>query len=272
MGKHSKTRSPLLPRSRKPMLATALIPMVGVCAAAAAAATDDAQVTAAPAASPTTAAAPEPATLSHPAPARSNTPTSLPTRPARDLTVAPVRATPPPPPMPVSVTDGQVPAINYRAYKQAADTIARTEPVCGIDWKLIAGIGKVESHHADNGDADPSGRLKTPIYGPTLDGSLAGNQVITDTDGGAIDGDPVHDRAVGPMQFIPQTWKKYAADGNGDGIADPQNIYDAALTTARYLCDGGLNLRDIAGQTAAVLRYNNSMTYVDNVLGFARSY
>ncbi|MDF3283639.1 lytic murein transglycosylase [Gordonia sp. N1V] len=271
MGKHSKTRSPLLPRSRKPMLATALIPMVGVCAAAAAAATDDAQVTAAPAASPTTAAAPEPATAGHPAPARSNTPTSLPTRPAHDLTVAPVRATPPPP-MPASVTDGQVPATNYRAYKQAADTIARTEPVCGIDWKLIAGIGKVESHHADNGDVDPSGRLKTPIYGPTLDGSLAGNQVITDTDGGAIDGDPVHDRAVGPMQFIPQTWKKYAADGNGDGIADPQNIYDAALTSARYLCDGGLNLRDIAGQTAAVLRYNNSMTYVDNVLGFARSY
>ena len=38
------------------------------------------------------------------------------------------------------------------------------------------------------GDADDNGQLRSPIYGPTLDGSLAGNQVIGDTDGGVFDG------------------------------------------------------------------------------------
>ncbi|MGC4935060.1 lytic transglycosylase domain-containing protein [Gordonia sp. DT30] len=269
MGKHSKSRAAFLPRSRKSMLAAAMIPMVGVCAAAAAAATDDAHGSAASAPPSAAASAPQSPTQSS-APTRTNTPTSLPTRPAAGPTVAPVRADTAP--LPASVTDGAVPSINYRAYKAAADNIARTQPACGIDWRLIAGIGNVESHHANNGDADSSGRLRDPIFGPTLDGSLAGNEVITDTDGGAIDGDPVHDRAVGPMQFIPATWKKYGADGNGDGVIDPQNVFDAALTTAHYLCDGGLNLRDVAGQTTAVLRYNNSMTYVSDVLGFAHGY
>ena len=30
------------------------------------------------------------------------------------------------------------------------------------------------------------------------------------------------------MQFIPSTWAGWGVDGNGDGIADPFNIYDAA--------------------------------------------
>ncbi|MGV9670105.1 MULTISPECIES: lytic murein transglycosylase [unclassified Gordonia (in: high G+C Gram-positive bacteria)] len=267
MGKHSKPRSPLLPRARKPLMATALIPVVGAFAVAAAAATDDGgQAVAQPAAMSTptashTASSASPEAVGAPAPAAHTA-----------ITATPAVATPAAAPLPASVTDGAVPTINFEAYRKAADTIARTEPVCGIDWKLIAGIGKVESHHANNGDADTSGRLRTPIFGPTLDGSLAGNQVITDTDGGRLDGDAVHDRAVGPMQFIPATWQKYGADGNGDGVADPQNIFDAALTTARYLCDGGLDLRNAAAQTTAVLRYNNSMTYVSDVLGFAREY
>ncbi|ALG84969.1 lytic transglycosylase domain-containing protein [Gordonia phthalatica] len=174
--------------------------------------------------------------------------------------------------VPASVKSGAVPKINFEAYQAAAAKIAKDEPRCGIDWRLIAGIGKVESHHANFGDADKTGELRTPIYGPTLNGTLAGNQVINDTDGGKLDGDPVYDRAVGPMQFLPSTWNHYAGDGNGDGKSDPQNLFDAALTTAKYLCDEGLNLRTVADQTTAVLRYNNSMEYVSNVLGFARSY
>lgn len=175
-------------------------------------------------------------------------------------------------PLPHSVTDGQVPDNAYKAYLNAADILARQMPQCGITWQIIAGIGSVESKHAFGAATDASGRLIHPIYGPRLDGTLADNEVIHDTDGGQLDGDPVYDRAVGPTQFLPATWKEYAEDGNGDGIADPQNIYDATLTTGHYLCSGNLNLRDAAQQVTAVLRYNNSSEYVNDVLGFARSY
>jgi hypothetical protein len=74
------------------------------------------------------------------------------------------------------------------------------------------------------------------------------------------------------MQFLPGTWARYAADGDGDGVADPQNLYDSTLAAARYLCSGGLNLRDPSAVMAAILRYNNSTSYAQNVLGWAAAY
>ena len=79
-------------------------------------------------------------------------------------------------------------------------------------------------------------------------------------------------RAMGPMQFLPGTWARYASDGDGDGVADPQNLYDATLAAARYLCSGGLNLRDQSQVLSSILRYNNSMPYAQNVLGWAAAY
>ena len=79
-------------------------------------------------------------------------------------------------------------------------------------------------------------------------------------------------RAMGPMQFLPGTWARYASDGDGDGTADPQNLYDATLAAARYLCSGGLNLRDQSQVLSSILRYNNSMPYAQNVLGWAAAY
>ena len=74
------------------------------------------------------------------------------------------------------------------------------------------------------------------------------------------------------MQFLPGTWSRYASDGDGDGKADVQNVYDATLAAARYLCSGGLNLRDQSQVLTAILRYNNSMAYAQNVLGWAAAY
>ena len=54
--------------------------------------------------------------------------------------------------------------------------------------------------------------------------------------------------------------------------ADPQNLYDATLAAARYLCSGGLNLRDQSQVLSSILRYNNSMPYAQNVLGWAAAY
>ncbi|MEO9326666.1 lytic transglycosylase domain-containing protein [Gordonia aurantiaca] len=259
MGKHSKPRK----KTRTPLWAAALLP-VGVLAGAATAGAELSQPTAAPSSrlgdsgvDATAASAPAltPAVKAHPV-----SPTAEP-----EPAPAPVIR-------PASVTSGEVPATNYDAYQNAAKKITAKRPHCGIDWKVIAGIGKVESHHADRGNVNPDGALRSAIFGPRLDGSLGGNEVISDTDGGELDGDPVYDRAVGPMQFLPATWKAYAIDANDDGKTDPQNIFDAALTTANYLCDGNLDLRNPASLVTAILRYNNSMEYVNNVLGFARSY
>lgn len=174
--------------------------------------------------------------------------------------------------LPTDVRQGGIPDINFTAYTHAAEVLAQVQPQCGIDWTLIAGIGRVESTHANNGAAAPDGNLITPILGPVLDGSLRGNAVIRDTDGGELDGNASYDRAVGPTQFLPETWKAYALDGNGDGKADPQNLFDAAATTGNYLCHGNLDLRTAGDIAKAVLRYNNSQAYVNEVVGFANRY
>lgn len=196
---------------------------------------------------------------------------------AEEPVVEPPAAAPAPTPprpegLPSDVRQGGIPEINYAAYTHAAELLAEAQPQCGIGWTLIAGIGRVESTHANNGAAAEDGNLLTPILGPVLDGSLAGNAVIRDTDGGELDGNASYDRAVGPTQFLPATWKAYATDGNGDGFADPQNLYDAAATTGNYLCHGNLDLRTAGDTARAVLRYNNSQAYVNDVVGYASQY
>ena len=165
-----------------------------------------------------------------------------------------------------------IPEIALAAYRNAELALAASEPNCGVSWNLLAAIGRIESGHAGGGKTDAVGTTTTRVLGPTLDGTLAGNNVITDTDGGALDGDNLHDRAIGPMQFIPSTWKNYASDANGDGVADPNNIFDAALSAGKYLCSGGLNLREPAQELQSVLRYNNSMAYAANVLSWSAAY
>jgi hypothetical protein len=147
--------------------------------------------------------------------------------------------------------------------------MASAYPACGISWNLLAGIGRIESMHANGGATDAHGTPIQPIYGPALDGTLAGNEVIVQS---VQAGRVTFARAMGPMQFLPGTWARYASDGDGDGKADVQNLYDSTLAAARYLCSGGLNLRDPSQVMAAILRYNNSMAYAQNVLGWAAAY
>lgn len=170
------------------------------------------------------------------------------------------------------VGDSGIPVRVLAAYRHAADLMAATDPGCHVDWTLLAGIGRIESGHAAGGRVDAAGTTRGRILGPVLDGSLAGSTVVTDTDGGALDGDPRFDRATGPMQFLPATWRSVGADGNTDGVADPNNVDDAALGAARYLCAGGGDLRDAAAATAALFRYNRSAAYGANVLAWAQAY
>ncbi|GAB2715625.1 lytic transglycosylase domain-containing protein [Streptomyces bullii] len=156
-----------------------------------------------------------------------------------------------------------LPASVFAAYRDAEEELARTAPGCRLRWQLLAAIGQVESGQARGGRVTADGTTVTPIRGPRLDGGAFA--VIRDTDGGAYDGDAVYDRAVGPMQFIPSTWARWGADGNGDGRADPNNVFDAALAAGRYLCAGGRDLSVPAELDRAILGYNHSTEYLRTV-------
>jgi hypothetical protein len=166
-----------------------------------------------------------------------------------------------------------IPAAALSAYQRAAQVIGAADESCRLDWTLVAAIGRVESDHGryGNNTLTDKGVARPGIFGIPLDGSN-GTAEIDDTDAGQIDDDPVFDRAVGPMQFIPSTWSLVGVDGDGDGVRNPQDIDDAALATAVYLCSGDEDLSTTAGQRAAVYRYNHSQQYVDLVLAIMRAY
>jgi membrane-bound lytic murein transglycosylase B len=159
------------------------------------------------------------------------------------------------------------------AYHRAAASTADEDPACGVRWWAIAGISRVEGNHGTYGGAalDERGDATRRIIGIQLNGTN-NTQVVPDSDGGELDGDPAYDRAVGPMQFIPQTWMRFAADGNEDDVSTPFNIYDATLAAARYLCHASNGLDADGGLRTAYFSYNHSDLYVDRVLSFARRY
>lgn len=158
-----------------------------------------------------------------------------------------------------------IPVLAMAAYQSAADRMNTADPNCHITAALLAGIGKVESDHGDGGRFDLHGNTLTPILGPVLDGHLPGNEIIRDPGGNFA-------RAVGPMQFMPATWAKYGADGNGDGKSDPNNIFDASYGAARLLCSSGKNLAVPSNEFAAILSYNHSAAYAQTVLAWATAY
>jgi membrane-bound lytic murein transglycosylase B len=170
-------------------------------------------------------------------------------------------------------TASDIPERVLLAYGNAELAMRHAFPGCHISWATLAGIGRIESNHGRfNGTVvKPDGTLSKPIVGVPLNGSGA-VATVSDTDGGVLDGDRMHDRAVGPMQFIPSTWAKHAADGNGDGRADPQQVDDAALAAAHYLCSPGRDMATAAGWWSGLFSYNRSAVYGQKVFGLADSY
>ncbi|MEU6485221.1 lytic murein transglycosylase [Streptomyces sp. NPDC046887] len=180
----------------------------------------------------------------------------------------PVKPGTPVPPVGTPVVTGPaeagIPATVLAAYRQAEEHLKSTAPGCNLPWQLLAGIGKVESGQARGGQVGADGTTFTPILGPALNG--VGFARITDTDKGAYDGDAVHDRAVGPMQFIPSTWATWGRDANGDGRKDPNNVYDAARAAGLYLCANDRDLALKGDLDKAILSYNRSTEYLSTVL------
>lgn len=182
-------------------------------------------------------------------------------------------STAPSPDVAPAVAAAGIPTRALEAYKRAATLVDAADPACGIDWALVAAIGKVESDHgryAGNG-LDEYGTVRPGIYGLPLNGSN-NTAIIRDTDGGGLDRDTQWDRAVGPMQFIPGTWRSVGVDADGDGSKNPQNMADAATATAVYLCSGPGDLTQAADLRSAILRYNQSDAYVAQVVAIADGY
>ena len=167
---------------------------------------------------------------------------------------------------------GDIPALALAADANASSAVGTIVAGCVVPPWVLAGVGKVESNNAAGRSIDADGRVSPPVIGPALDGALPGTAVIADTDGGALDGDPVWDHAVGPMQVLPATWRRWGRDGNGDGVADPQNLFDAALTAAVILCQPAADLAQPGALSAALHGYNNSDTYVAAVMAWSASY
>jgi membrane-bound lytic murein transglycosylase B len=133
---------------------------------------------------------------------------------------------------------GQVPTAPVTALGIPADYEAAyraAAPSCpGLRWTLLAAIGQVESGHGRN-------------QGPSSAG------------------------AIGPMQFMPGTFRRYGVDGDGDGIADPWDPEDAIRSAARYLCATGARGGTPQGVHDALFAYNRAEWYVQLVLATERA-
>jgi membrane-bound lytic murein transglycosylase B len=167
----------------------------------------------------------------------------------------------------------EMPVIALEAYAYAARVAEVENPKCHIAWTTLAGIGQVESHNGTYRGATiaPNGDVSPAIRGVRLDGT-GGNLRIVDSDAANLAGDAGVDRAMGPMQFISETWRLYGVDANNDGAASPDNIDDAALSAAGYLCWRGKDLATPRGWITALRAYNNSSVYARAVRDWATAY
>ncbi len=109
----------------------------------------------------------------------------------------------------------------------------------GLDWAILAGIGKVECDHG-----------RDPAPSCTLEGAVnsAG--------------------AGGPMQFLASTWARYGVDAEGDGPPDRWNPADAIFGAARYLRASGAP----GNYRVAIYAYNHAGWYVEAVESWAAKY
>ena len=166
-----------------------------------------------------------------------------------------------------------IPLPSLAAYQRSESLIGVADPGCHLSWQLLAAVARVESDHGRHGGSEvgQDGVSAPSIIGPALNGRR-GKAHLTDSDDGRLDADDVLDRAVGPFQFIPSTWAVVGVDGDADGHRDPQDVDDAALAAAVYLCSGADDLGVLAGQREALLRYNRSSDYVETVLAVHDDY
>jgi hypothetical protein len=104
----------------------------------------------------------------------------------------------------------------------------------GLSWTVLAAIGQIESGDGSN-------------MGPSSAGAL------------------------GPMQFLPSTWREWGITAFGEtGTPDIMDPFDAVPAAARLLCAAGAG--SPSGLYGAVFAYNHATWYVNEVLALAQEY
>jgi cell wall-associated NlpC family hydrolase len=157
-----------------------------------------------------------------------------------------------------------IPPQALAAYTAAVAKVTDYVPACqGLSWADLAAIAQVESSQMAGHTFAADGTVSPPIFGPELDGTN-GNRLLRDTGHDPLDGDSPYMRAAGPFQILPSTWTSLRQQMHLP-LGNPQNINDAALTAAVYLCGNGRDLSDQTQLSAAILEYNNSRQYVEQV-------
>ena len=167
-------------------------------------------------------------------------------------------------------SDSGIPATVLAAYKKAARTLAATDRGCGC-------VGNCSPPSARSSPArraaEPSTRKARRSTDPRARAQRCGLRAYQGHRRRALRRRRAsYDRAVGPMQFIPSTWSRWGADGNGDGRSDPNNVHDAALAAGKYLCAGERSCRSRRDLDRAILSYNNSRDYLRTVLAWFEFY
>lgn len=129
-----------------------------------------------------------------------------------------------------------IPADHLALYREAAR-------VCpGLDWSILAAIGKIESNHGRS----------------TLPGVNSGENFAG---------------AGGPMQFLSSSFDgvlaRHQLPPGGASPPSRYNLHDALYAAAFYLCDNGVSQGDLH---AAIRAYNHADWYVQQVLDQAKQY
>jgi hypothetical protein len=130
------------------------------------------------------------------------------------------------------LAESEIPSLYLHLYEQAAQHY-------GLDWAILAGIGKVECDH---------GRDPAPSC----------------TQAGAVNSAG----AGGPMQFLASTWARYGVDADSAGTPNRWDPADAIYGAANYLRASGAP----SDYEAAIYAYNHAGWYVAEVEEWARRY
>lgn len=166
----------------------------------------------------------------------------------------------------------EVPSAALTAYQRAEAVINRATPRCGLEWTLLAAVGRVLTDHGerDGHELDDDGVVEPTLVGATL--RTHRGTPADDTDEGALDGDRRADRRVGPMLLAPSLWSVVGVDADADGERDPQDLDDAALAVAVLLCADDGDLSTEAGRRTALLGIDDAPGFVQAVLDVDAGY